>query len=252
MNITEKRYIPQDFYPFVKILQYDKSPIKLLGSAGLASQQYYSDYDMMSVVSGETSCKKAYNTISSIIERAENNPNMYFIEFKLQTKKGRKIREVPEDLSKFCQYFRDVEFIKLDYIVRIQSTFVELSIIYSFSRGEEDFKMSVKKDIRELYDEGKYYKVLKRIFSIVSKEKKNVERDNKLVLLTNFFNSDIGKIYQDASNLRAIKLLLDNYEDEDTRRKAELNLKDLKLKLSDIGKLERSYNREAKKVLEEL
>lgn len=251
MNIIEKRYIPQDLYPYVKVLQYDKSPIKLLGSAGLASQQYYSDYDMLSVVD-EISCKKAYSTISSIIEKAENNPNMYFIEFKLQTKKGRKIREVPEDLSKFCQYFRDIEFIKLDYIVRIQSRFVELSIIYSFSKGEEDFKMSVKKDIKELYDEGKYYKVLKRIFSIVSKEKKSAERDNKLVLLTNFFNSEVGKMYQDASNLRAIKLLLENYEDEDTRRKAELNLKDLKLKLSDVSKLERVYNREAKKVLEEL
>jgi len=250
MNITEKRYIPQDLYPYVKVLQYDKIPIKLLGSAGLASQRYYSDYDMLSVVSGD--CKKAYNTISSIMERAENNPDMYFIEFKLQTKKGKKIREMPDDLVKFCQYFRDIEFIKLDYIVRIEGRFVELSIIYSFSRGEEDFKMSVKKDIRELYEEGKYYKVLKRIFSMLSKEKKSIERDDKLVLLTNFFNSEVGKMYQDASNLRAIKLLLENYEDEDTRRKAELNLKDLKLKLSDITKLEKVYNREAKKILDQL
>ena len=254
MNITEKRYIPQDLYPFVKTLQYDKTPIKLLGSAGTASQRYYSDYDMFSSVSSND-CKKVYDTINSIIERAENNPNMYFIEYKLQRRQGttpQKIREIPDDLKKFCEYFRNVEYIKLDYIVRIQNKFIELSIIYSFSRGEEDFRESVKKDIRELCEEGKYYKVLKRIFSIVSKERKSIDRDNKLILLTNFFNSDVGKMYQDASNLRAIKLLLENYEDEDTRRKAELNLRDLKMKLSDIGKLERKYNKEAEKVLKQL
>jgi hypothetical protein len=249
MNITEKRYIPQELYPFIKLLKIGSNQIKLLGSAGLASQRYYSDYDLLTPIDRKMSCERFYNSLRSVLEITENNPNMYFIEIKIQTSK-RKVRELP-DKGKFCKIYDDIEFVKLDYIIRLEGRFVELSIIYSLKRGDE-FEESVKKDIDELYRERKYYKVLKRIFSLLTKSPKSIERDRKLVLLTNFFNSEVGRKYQDASNLRAIKLLLENYGDEDTRNKAELNLRNLKMELGDITGLERFYNKEAKKIIEEL
>ena len=247
MDITQKRQIPQDIYTYIKLIKLDKYPINLLGSAGIASQQYYSDYDLISMIR-EKNCEKLYHKLSHIIDMTENNPNMYLIEIKIQTKTGRKIRELPS-LSKFCS-IKNIEFIKLDYIIRLQNRFVELSIIYSLSPSEEEFKISVKKDIDELYKKKQYYKVLKRIFSLLSKQQRSKERDEKLILLTKFFNSPVGKVYQDASNLKAIKLLLEHYTDTDTRNKANLNLKDLHLKLSDISKLEKAYNQEAKKILD--
>ena len=85
MDITQKRQIPQDIYTYIKLIKLDKYPINLLGSAGIASQQYYSDYDLLTKIK-ERNCEKVYNTISHIIDIAENNPDMYLIEFKLQTK----------------------------------------------------------------------------------------------------------------------------------------------------------------------
>lgn len=262
MNITDRRYIPQDLYSFIKLIQYDKYPIKLLGSAGTASQQYYSDYDLFSSIkSSPKSCSKVYNTIKEILDKTDQQPDMYFIEYKLQTKDGKKIRYL-QDMEEFCQSFKDIEFIKLDYVIRIDNRFMELSIIYSFASGKTDFIKSVKADIDELYREGKYYKVLKRLFSLLSKRPKSIERDNKLVLLTKFFNSDIGRLYRDASNIKAIKLLIDSYN-EDTaekdemeedllRRKIAQNLRDIGLDIKDLPKLERKYNKEALQILRQI
>ena len=66
MNITEKRYIPQELYPFIKLLKIGTSPIKLLGSAGLASQRYYSDYDLLTSI--KMSCEGFYNSLKSVLE----------------------------------------------------------------------------------------------------------------------------------------------------------------------------------------
>jgi hypothetical protein len=249
MNITEKRFIPQDLIPFTKLLQYPHQRIMLLGSAGLASQRYYSDYDLLTIIP-DKDCEKIYNTIKNIIEKSENNPDMYFIEIKIQTLDGNKIRKLKDT---FCNKVQNIDFIKLDYVIRIQNKFVELSIIYkvlNHQGGESSFVESVKDDIKELCKEGEYYKVLKRCFSILTKQPKSPDRDKRLILLTNFFNSPVGQIYQDASNLKAIKLLLQHYRDTDTIRKVELNLKDLKLDLKDIPRLSRAYNKEALKILQ--
>ena len=76
--------------------------------------------------------------------------------------------------------------------------------------------------------------------------------------MSKFFNSEWGKLYAETANLKAIKLLLENYDDEETIKRALLNLKDLKIepnlnKIDSIIKsYEDKYNKEAKKVLEEL
>ena len=48
-----------------------------------------------------------------------------------------------------------------------------------------------------------------------------------MVHLTRLFNSPIGKLYAQNSNLKAIKLLLEHFKDEDTKKRAIINLKDI-------------------------
>jgi len=254
MEITEKRQIPQDLYPVIKILKFNsKSPIMLLGSSGLKSQQYFSDYDLFSSVSSKDDCEKVYKRLLDILKKSAmwvkqpiGNPEMYFIEFKLETKDGKKLRRL-DNFKLFCNYFDNIKLIKFDFVIRLQNRFIELSIIYSFSKEEtkKDFIQSVEKDIRDLTKEGKHYKVLKRIFSLRSKEPKSPDRDRRLIELTRFFNSKYGQMYQDVSNLRAIETLSKQYKDEFTKRKIEQNLNDLKLTLKDADRLENEYNKEA-------
>lgn len=262
MEITEKRQIPQDLYPVIKILKFNsKSPIMLLGSSGLKSQRYFSDYDLFSSVSSKDDCEKVYKRLLDILRKSAmwvkqpiGNPEMYFIEFKLETKDGKKLRRL-DNFKLFCNYFEKIKLIKFDFVIRLQNRFIELSIIYSFGkeesstdpkgRSKKDFIQSVEKDIRDLTKEGKHYKVLKRIFALRSKEPKSPERDRRLIELTRFFNSEYGKMYQDVSNLRAIETLSKQYKDEFTKRKIEQNLNDLKLTLKDADRLENEYNKEA-------
>lgn len=247
MNISQKRYIPQDLYSFTKLIKFKNYPLQLLGSSGIASQRFYSDYDLFSSIK-DKNCEKVYYTLKSILEKTEDHPDMYFIEIKIQLKTGRKIRNFIE-LEKFCKVFKDIEFVKYDFVIWVNNKFVELSVIYSFSESETSFEDSIKQDIKELTKEKQYYKVLKRLFSLLLSSERTIEVNHKLIMLSKFFNSPFGQLYRNNSNLKAIKLLLENYEDEETKRRAELNLKDLKLNLKDIKRLEKIYNTEAKNLL---
>ena len=109
---------------------------------------------------------------------------------------------------------------------------------------------SLNTDARNLIDEGNYYKALKRFFGIF----KQVKDKKMLVKLSKFFNSENGQKYQIVSNLKAIKLLLENYDDDITKKKVILNLKDLHISpnIDDIDNiisdLEKQYNKNAKKI----
>ena len=250
MNISERRQIPQQIYPFIKQLRYPSTNIKLLGSSGYESQQNYSDYDLFTSVKSTSSCKKVYDNIIKIINDCKAVNDMYFISFKLETKQKKKLRSL-DSYNKFCEYYKDIDFIKLDYIVRVDYRFIELSIIYSFSplSNKEKFIKSIYEDIKELLKEHQYYKVLKRFFSILVKQPKSISRDNKLILLTKFFNSDIGKLYAKTNSLKAIQSLLEVYKDPITLKKVKINLNDLRMSLNDIKKNEKIYNKYAMDVL---
>jgi hypothetical protein len=271
MDISQRRNIPQSIYNFVKVLKYDSFPILLLGTAGLASQQYYSDFDLFTQITEKESSDIVFKKIMDIIQKMESFNDAYFIEFKLQTKKGDKLKynyidEINKD--EFKKYFNDVDFIKLDYVIRIGNKFIELSIIYSFNNklfnnklfDDKEFIISVSNDVNELKKEGNYFKALKRIFAIYNSKriKDKLENTDNYINLSKFFNSEYGKLYSETSNLKAIKLLLEHYDDEETIKRALLNLKDLKIepnldKIDTlIKKYEKKYNSKAKQVLTQL
>ena len=97
-------------------------------------------------------------------------------------------------------------------------------------------------DIKELNKDKQYYKILKRKFNIYKANKDYP----KLLELTEYFNSDIGKKYQTKSNLEAIKKIQEIYKDTLTNRKIEINLKDIKedININDINNEITKYAKE--------
>jgi hypothetical protein len=266
MEISQRRGIPSYLYTLTNKLKYDNYPIILAGTAGLASQQFYSDFDLLSIIDKKYTSEDAFNKIMDILKFSENFNDLYFIELKLQTKKGDKLKyNSIDEINKkeFEKFYKDIDFIKMDFVIRLDNKFIELSIIYSFSGkklSSDDIIKSLVDDISELKKEGNYFKALKRIFGIYNNKyvAEKLVDTSKYKFLSQFFNSEWGKLYQTTSNLKAIKLLLEHYDDEETIKRALLNLKDLKIEpnLNKIDGLiksnENKYNAKAKKILGQL
>ena len=139
--------------------------------------------------------------------------------------------------------FKNINFVKIDYVLWFDYHFKELSIVYIFNGSKYGID-EVKKDYEELIQEGNNYKALKRLFGLY----KITNNKKEAVKLTKFFNSSFGKLYEVNSNLKTL-LMMPN---EDTRK--EINLKFLKLSPDmnlekEIEKNDITLNNEAKKNL---
>ena len=236
--LHEKRKLNSRIHDIVKKLKFKNSKINLAGSASLQSQRYFSDYDFNSVVK----IKYKSSTIYDEFMRILSNEELYFIEFKIEYLDGTKQKIF--DLSKLKKnMFKNINFVKIDYVLWFDYHFKELSIVYIFNGSKYGID-EVKKDYEELIQEGNNYKALKRLFGIY----KITNNKKEAVKLTKFFNSSFGKLYEVNSNLKTL-LMMPN---EDLRK--EINLKFLKLSLDinlekEIQKNDITLNNEAKKYL---
>ena len=246
-----KPKIDQDIYYILKLLQIGNNPIKLMGSANIASQKYFSDYDLFSPIN-KMSSSKMFKHIYDIFYNSLHFYNLYFIELKIQLKDGEKFKIYNiDDLNEkeFNKIYNDIDFIKFDFVFRIHNKFTEISIIYGLGKkksDEENKKEAIKSitdDMNDLYNEGNYYKFLKRKFALL-KLKENIKDKSELVHLSKLFNSEIGALYAHNSNLKALELLAKNYNDTDTIKKIKLNLKDIKenIPIKDISKKIKQYD----------
>jgi len=262
---TKKGVDPQ-ISNIIKEFKYNNSKIVVKGSNNYINQKYFSDYDLFTSIPFSNS-KKTFDNIVKIINNTNNDPNLYFIEMKLQKKNGEKIKYFKPDDFKFNDFnkiFPDLDYIKLDYVVRIENIFYELSVIYSIkskNRPRTDFIKNILNDIEDLKKEGNYFKILKKIFSINSYYNRNNRPiDEKAVnLISKFINSEeFGKPYQIMGILEANKRLLENYDDKNTIDKVIINLKDLKLKPNvknidkEIKDIYTKINKEAKNIYESI
>jgi hypothetical protein len=201
-----------------------KTKLELKGSSSLASQRFFGDYDLFCVME-KPKKDEFFKFIVNLIKKIEDSPDLWFIELKLQGKK--KVKFYQGDVIEFKNW-ADVDFIKMDIVARIENRFTEVSVIYSFVTtpiSTEEYITSLKTDIKDLQKEGKYYKILKRQFNIAKAQGNRKE----LLRLGKVFNGPLGEKYQILSNLDAIQLVLEHYQDEDLVKKIEINLKDLKL-----------------------
>lgn len=228
MDILEKKkpnIYKDEIKDIITLFSYD-NPLTLVGSASLEAQKYPADYDFLTKVDNTDDF---IPFLKGVIGNIDESLDYYFIELKFQDKKGNKKRFYPHQLIKEINEgkMKNIDFVKLDMIARIEHRFVEVSCIYQFSNfpTTEEYKKNIEKDIAELKSEGNYYKVLKREFSIYKAEKNK----KKLLELTKIFNGEMGKEYQIISNLEAIQKLQTYYKDKNTNKKVLLNLKDLGL-----------------------
>ena len=233
MDIVEpkaRRDFDDGLKTLIKALRFKKYKIDLKGSASLVSQKYYSDYDLFTNITDAYKAPEAFREFSKILSRVLEKPDVYFIELKLQTVDGHKTRWYPGERfeeSRFGSKWDEVDYVKLDVIAFIQNRFIEVSCLYGFNNAvltPAEYIEKLRDDITDLKKEHRYYKILKRLFNIYKAEgnKKN------LLTLNRVFNSNLGELYQRASNLEAIEKVKEAYPDPETAKRIAVNLADLK------------------------
>ena len=228
MNILEKRKLKTELYDIIKNVEVFDTKLKLAGSASLRSMMYYSDYDFNCKirVRKQTPIFNEFKRILSF-----SNDKLYFIEFKIEYIDGTKIKlQNVNDIK--LNMFKNISFIKIDYIVFLDFVFKEVSIMYIFKENDMDTDDIIKKltdDYSELINNGEKFKAMKRVFSVykIQKDHPNMKK------LTSLFNSNLGKIYEINSNLKTILLLKTMYDDPLTMKRIDINLKFLKIDPND-------------------
>ena len=228
MNILEKRKLKTELYDIIKNVEVFDTKLKLAGSASLRSMMCYSDYDFYCKIRVRKQTP-IYNEFKRIL--SFSNDKLYFIEFKIEYIDGTKIKlQNVNDIK--LNMFKNISFIKIDYIVFLDFVFKEVSIMYIFKENDMDTDDIIKKltdDYSELINNGEKFKAMKRVFSVykIQKDHPNMKK------LTSLFNSNLGKIYEINSNLKTILILKTMYDDPLTMKRIEINLKFLKIDPND-------------------
>lgn len=237
-------------------LKYKNNPIQLVGSSSLRSQQYYSDFDCVSVIDKKDKPETIFKELESIINKIKQDPDLYFIELKIQTKdnKFRYYKNDKLNLKVIEDNYKNIEFFKIDLCIWFDYHFTDLSIIYflfSQKATRKEREQGIKQEIKEFEEEGNYFKVLKRKF-IFYKGRGN---HKKLKQLTKIFNSELGQKYRLISNLETLENLYDHYKDNHTKERIKINLKYLGLNKynpnnleKEIDKLKKEINDQAKEL----
>lgn len=258
MEITQekqKQDYNDDIKNLINIFEFKDELIQLKGSSSMKILNFFADYDFFVMIKHKWSKKEIYSEFNLILRKILENINCYFIEFKLQYINGKKYKWFYDDIFKYEEFnklFNDnVDFCKIDIVYYSENRFIESSCIYKFGDNRlsvNEYISMLNDDIKTLKTENNYFKILKRLFSIYKIKKDN----NKLILLTNFFNSEYGKKYKDINNINAIELLSNHYNNDSlTKKRIELNLNELgfnKKYKKEYNKIYKNMNQEAKKI----
>ena len=238
MDITTKkpsRLVPSFINDLIKSLKIEKNKIDLMGTASLQSQYYYSDFDLYSDISKIKDLSTVYKNLNRIFNLKDNN--VYFKEFKVQLKNGEKEKyfSLPISINKNIKR-DDVDYFKIDYVVFLDSQFVDVSLIYNLNplkKSKEEIIELIKSDQKEFYDMGKYFKSLKRYFSILNSQGK---KSDMVKLTIGLFNTEYGRQYKICSVLGTvidiIKQYGRTYKDVGKKLKANLKLFNLPLHMT--------------------
>ena len=248
MDITTKkpsRLVPSFINDLIKSLKIENIKIELLGTASLESQYYYSDFDLYSDISKIKDLTTVYKNLDRIFTLKDNN--VYFKEFKIQFINGdkKKYFELPVSISKNITR-EEIDYVKIDYIVFVNNQFTDVSLIYNLNplkKTKDEIIKLVGNDQKEFYDMGKYFKSLKRYFSILNLQGKKAD----MVKLTiGLFNTENGRQYKMCSVLGTVIDLIKQYgrQSADINRKIRANLKLFNLPLNMTVKEMESYIKE--------
>jgi hypothetical protein len=244
MDVIEKTYPKQQIITVMNVLQFNSNPIQLVGTGGLKSQLYPADYDFMSKIIKKLSVENSYIEFQNILNDIQKQSNLFFIEFKFQMKNGDKFKIL--DIGKFNRetfdkYFKPktIQYCKIDLILNLSGHFKEVSCIYFFSDELFDVKtytQALLKDAKDYYDDGKYYKSLKRLM-IASKTESPPDR-NLIVAISKLFNSEVGKLYQKKNEIDAGIIFMEKYNSLFDGKLVKVFIKNIGLKDMSPDKLQ--------------
>jgi hypothetical protein len=258
-DILEKRFPPPSLLKVLEMLKFNENPLQLVGSGSLLSQQYPADYDLLTVVRDkDLTPQRIYKVFSKILNTVANSPTIYFIESKIQNKDGKKFKVFTfDEFSQgwFLENFnpKEISYVKFDFVIAEQigyvagpNVFKECSVIYMFDQmpiDVEKYQNGLLEDMKELISEGKYYKSLKRLLSII--RYKAVPDKPFLIKMSKLFNSSVGKLYLLKNQLDAVKLVHDKYKLPMVTRRLEMFMhdNDLNGQLENIEKISEEYGK---------
>lgn len=203
MDILRKKKInnlPKELIYDIMKISVGKRPY-LIGSGSIVSLLYNSDYDINE--------KIIIKDIHSHIENLKKEKNIWITSV--------------HDTKKYIQ---------INTICNINGLLVDVNdtIFHGKLQTNREKEITLKKDIDDFLKEGKYLKVVKRLFTLVSLQpKKNKNIINYLIF---FLNSNIG-LLQDIIN--HLSLVLDFYKVEKQRPELIINnIQMAKLSLNNV------------------
>jgi len=198
----------------------------IVGSASLKGIYYNSDIDLNQQVKirGKTAFESVYNMFVKKFQMAKQNPNIYITDFKAGVDdKNESLKWSFEKLLKekdaFIQSIRlKPSTIKLDVAYLLNGIFVEITEVYfldinGFKTYETNMlnstsiKSALQNEFHEQVKEGKFFKALKRLFSILLIEKAKKPLLEKLI---SFFNSETGILYKANADLQILINVISN------------------------------------------
>lgn len=220
----------------IAMLMSVESKVNMVGSASIKKAIYYGDYDLFERVEGHSK-SSVYAHFKSLFYHVNKLPKIVITDFKIGDKRWSydDIMIKEKDGMSFDDALNVKGIIKLDIIALINSRFYEITEVYQMCFNGK-CNMDYKKDeiIKDLVDEyklktneGNYMKALKKMYSII--KIKNIN-DPKLDVLLNYFNSPIGLLYRNKSELETLLIVLDN--DKFTLDDVRMSLESIKEQVS--------------------
>ena len=245
-----------------EVFRYQQNIPQVVGTASLQSQLYPADIDMLCVLDKKPDSFNAVQTeFKNIFNRMKAYHNLFFVEFKLQNKekddKYKFFNVSDVDSGFFAKHYNPdkIDICKIDLLQYSNYKFQDVSIIYFFNKERVDMNVyydSVLQDQKDYYEEGKYYKSLKRL--MVTLKLQDPPNVNMIIGITNFFNSEVGRIYQLNNFITACLTYIEKFGYDDRVRQFLKKFKLPELPKEELEKLskdyEKLYNKEAKKFYE--
>ncbi len=209
---------------------------RVIGSGSFKKIKYASDYDLEEVVKeakGKTILDKIYHMFKKKFEDCKKDSNYFITDFKcgLNTD-GEPLRWTYKDIKKGYQILEDgrkMKFqdcilikatMKMDMIVLIDGIFTEFSDNYYINIGDksnyfeheqepEHIETGILKSLDEYLNvHQNYWKTLKRLFSLSTREPKKYKKDIKKMM--DFFNGKTGLINKCKNELEILMLVIEN------------------------------------------
>jgi hypothetical protein len=131
-------------------------------------------------------------------------------------KDGNKIKYFPTDKIQLNDINnKNIDFVKIDIISRVDYKFIEVSCIYKIStekQSKNEIIAKLRKDIEKYKKEGNLIKVLKRMFSIIKLNNDAEIKRDVLNYMISVLNSELGRKEQEKQNKNTINLLQKYYK----------------------------------------